>query len=434
VIRTNRTGAVLFLGRFETPAAGRLEGRMNLPNRPRLVLLIVPLLAACARPDAASQPDADSGVVPAGARMAPTGARIEASGFATVERAPPRPYPDEPPPAEDRPQSEAGWYARDLGISEEEAARRQREQHALQPEMERLLGTLRQREADNFTAVRMVHEPDWAYDFYFKHDPERTLARYTSNPRFRAAEARYTRDELEALIRPWTERFTRHRLTSGWGVDDTYGRAEIMMDVTEEAYREIAAREGWGPVPEAVELKFASPVRHPPIEVGARPFVRLLAQNDRGTGIQLTAAGFGRVVLRDGCLFVQRAQGQDQLAYFHRETGLGIDEEGYLVLRNRMTGESQGRVGEWFVWAGPNAIDEEMPMAAELRSRCGSDPIVNIGNPESAYQSRVRVWQIDDLARQRRISRRQAWEMLKRCWVRNDEAQPDRSPSADCNF
>ncbi|HEX9933164.1 MAG TPA: hypothetical protein VGB08_10015 [Allosphingosinicella sp.] len=158
-----------------------------------------------------------------------------------------------------------------------------------------------------------MHEPDWAYVFYFKRDRERTLARYTSNPRFRAAPARYTRGELEALIRPWTERFTKLRLTGGWRVDDTLGRAEIMMNVTEDEYREIAARGGWGPLPDAIELEFASPVRHPPVDEAARPFVRIFAQNDRGTGIQLTAAGFGRIVLRDGCLFVQSGQGRGRI-------------------------------------------------------------------------------------------------------------------------
>jgi hypothetical protein len=367
-------------------------------------------------------------------RLVPKAATIEPSGFATIERAPPIPYPDEPPPAEGRPTSEAGWYAREVGVSEQEAARRQREQQAIRPEFERLLGALRKHEAGNFTAPRMIHKPDWAYVLYFRRDPERTLAKYTSNPRFQAGLAPYTRAELEALIRPWTERFTRHRLTGGWGVDDTYGRAEIMMNVTEEEYRQIAAREGWGQVPDAIELKFASPLTHPPLEEAARPYVRIFPQSDRSTVIQLTAASGGRIVLRDGCLFVQGRGGRAQLAYFHRETGLGIDEGGYLALKDRMTGRSKGRIGEWFTWAGPNEIREDMPMVADLRARCGTAQIINVGNPESTYQSRVRAWEIDDLARRRRISRQRAWEMLKQCWARNDAAQPDASPSGECNL
>lgn len=374
--------------------------------------------------------------VPAQAARAfvPKGATIEPSGFARIMRAPPVPYPEEPPPAENKPTSEAGYYAADLGTSEEEAAQRLRDQAALRPEFERLLGTLRRQEAGNFTAVRMVHKPDWAYVFYFKRDPERTLARYTPNPRFKAALARYTRAELEALIQPWIKRFQGRGLTSGWGVDDTYGRAEIMIDVTEEEFREIAARESWHPVPDAIELSFVAPLAYPPVAEAARPFVRIFPQNSRGGGIQLLALGYGRMILRDGCLFVKGVGGRESLAYFHRETGLGFDEERYLALIDRKTGETRGRIGEWFSSGGPNQISEDMPMVAELRARCGTAPILNFGNPESAHKFRIRAWQIDELARRKRISRERAWEMLKSCWARNDARRPDQPPSGECNL
>lgn len=403
----------------------------------RVLAITGPLLAlsACATvaPEAPppAVPAARASAAPAGS-FTPTGATIGSSGFATVESAPPQPYADAPPPAEDRPTSEAGWYARSIGISEAEAVRRQREQHALRPELQRLIETLRVREAGNFTATRMIHQPDWAYQFFFKRDPAATLARYTTNARFQAQAARFTREELEALIKPWTDRFTKHRLTGGWGIDDTFGRAEIMMDVTEEEYREVAAREGWGAVPAPIELRFAAALRFGPVEAAVQPFVRVFAQNNRSTGIQLTAGASGRIVLRDGCLMVDRPGGVSQLAYFHRETGLGVDEQGYLVLKDRMTGAPRGRIGEWFVWAGPNSVDESMPGLAQLRARCGSAPLNNVGNPESAYQSRVRAWEIDEMARQRRISRQEAWDRLKRCWARNDAAAPNRPPSGEC--
>lgn len=401
-------------------------GRRHWPALPLVVMLVQ---ASCsAAPLTQPQPRE---LAP---RLAPRGATIEPSGFATIERAPPVPYSDEPPPAEGRPTSEAGWYAQSIGVSEQEAARRQSEQQAIRPEFERLLGTLRQHEAGNFTAPRLIHKPDWAYVLYFKRDLERTLAKYTRNPRFRAELARYTRTEIEALIKPWTDRFTKARITGGWGVDDTFGRAEIMINVTEEEYRQIAAREGWGQVPDAIELKFASPLTHLSLEEAARPNVRLFPQSDRSTGIQLLAGATGRIVLRDGCLFVEGSKGQGRLAYFHRETGLGLDEEGYLALKDRMTGESKGRIGEWFSWAGPNEIREDMAMVAELRARCGTAPIANVGNPESAHRFPVRAWEIDDLARRKRISRQSAWELLKRCWVRNDAARPHDAPSAECKL
>ena len=320
-------------------------------------------------------------------QFVPTGARIEASGFATVEQAPSAPVERARP----EPQlTEAGWYARNTGISEAEAAKRQRDQQAIRPEFERLLGQLRAKEAGNFTAPRMVHKPDWAYEFYFKRDPAATLAKYTSNPRFRPAQARYSREELDALLKPWTERFEANRLTGGWGTDETHGIAEVMMVVTEDEYRATAAREGWEPLPDAIKLQFAQPLPFPSVDERARPLIRYFAQNDRSTGIQLTAAGSGHISLRDGCISVGAGKQAPKLAYFHRETGVGIDDEGYLALVNRATGKPAGRLGEDFTWAGPNAIDESWPAVRELRARCGDGEILNVGNPESsaAFEAR----------------------------------------------
>lgn len=354
----------------------------------------------------------------------PTGARIEPSGFATVERAPPLPYPDEPPPAESWP-GEERWYAQIYGLPAAEVRRRQREQQALRPEFERLIALLRVREAGNFTAPRIVHKPDWAYVLYFRRDPDSTLAKYASHPRFKAALARYSHEQLTSLAKPWLDRFAAHKLAAGWGGDASYGVAEITMTVTEEEYREIAEREGWGPVPDGVVLRFSRPLDHPGVLERAKPFVRIFAQNSRGTTFQPEMGISGRITMRDGCLYSGGA-----LAYFHRETGIGIDEQGYLALTDRRTGKSKGRIGEWFSWAGPNRVSEDMPMVRELRRRCGNAPIDNVGNPESAAQFRLRgrAWTIDDLAKRRRISRQRAWELIKQCWARSDAAKPDAPP------
>jgi hypothetical protein len=321
-------------------------------------------------------------------RFVPTGAKIEASGFATIARAPSAPVQRARPEPH---LSEAGWYARDVGISEAEAAKRQREQQAVRPEFERLLVLLRAKEAGNFTAPRMVHKPDWAYEFYFKRDPAATLAKYTSNPRFKPALARYSRDELDALLKPWTQRFEAHRLTGGWGTDETHGTAEVLMVVTQDEYRAIAAREGWEPLPDAIKLEFAKPLPFPSVDEKARPFVRVFAQADRSTGIQLLGAGSGRIYLSDGCIYVGAGKQPPRLAYFHRETGVGIEGQGYLALINRSTGKPAGRLGEDFTWAGPNAVEESWTGVRELRARCGAAEILNVGNPESSAGFNARV-------------------------------------------
>ncbi|HEX8214230.1 MAG TPA: hypothetical protein VF582_02025, partial [Allosphingosinicella sp.] len=233
----------------------------------------------------------------------PTGAAIGSSGFATILQAPSPPYPASPPPPENRPASEAGWYAEAQGISEQEAAKRQQEQAALRPQIERLLQVLRAKEAGNFTAPRMVHQPDWAYVFYFKRDPQATLAKYTRHPRFKAALARYTQAELDALAKPWIERFAAHRLLGGHGSDPTFGEVGVDLVVSEAEFREIAKREDWA-VPGAIKLRFSEAVEGESVPDRLRSVVRIFPHPDRALGATHMAALGGRIVLRDGCLYV----------------------------------------------------------------------------------------------------------------------------------
>jgi hypothetical protein len=362
----------------------------------------------------------------------PTGAVVERSGFATILQAPSPAYPDAPPPAENRPASEAGWYAESQGISEQEAARRQREQQALRPQVERLLRVLRAKEAGNFTAPRMVHSPDWAHVFYFKRDPEATLAKYTSNPRFKAALARYTQAELDALAKPWIERFRAHRLIDGYGSDPTFGEVGVDLNVSEAEFRQIAAREGWV-VPDAVKLRFSQGVEGEALPERLRSLVRIFPHSDRALGATNMAAIGGRIVLRDGCLYVSRPNQPDRLAYFPREMGLTLDEHGYLALKPRASKANvSGRIGEEFMWAGPmGQVPESAPMVAELRQRCGAAPIESISFPQSRHNFRVRPFAIDDYVRARRITRQQAWDEIRACWARQDAGR--ENPHRNCD-
>ena len=313
----------------------------------------------------------------------PTGATIEPSGFATVLKVV---APDYRKLVERQPQfqgAEAEWYARDQKISVAEARKRQDEQNALRPRFERLMAELRAKEKDNYTDARVVHQPDWAYVLFFKRDPDATLARYIRHPRFKAAVAPYTREELDTLIKPWAERFAKTGIVGGYGSDATYGTAEFMLSVTEEEYREIAAREGWGAPPPAIKLGFAGELAAPAVDPRVAPFLRHFASERRATVFQLEALGTGRIILRDGCLRMAGHDGKEALAMFHKETGIGVDPQGYLALIDRRTGKPTGRIGEMFAWGAPNAATEEMPEVVALRAQCGAGPLINVGNPES---------------------------------------------------
>jgi hypothetical protein len=335
-------------------------------------------------------------------RLVPRGAAIESSGFATILHAPSPPFPDTPPPAENRPTNEAEWYAQAQGISVEEAVKRQGEQAALQPQLERLLGLVRAKERGNFTAVRMVHEPDWAYIFYFKREPQKALAKYARHPRFKAALARYAQAELDILAKPWIDRFMAHRLLGGHGSDPTFGEVTIDLVVSEAEFRETAAKEGWR-VPEPLRLRFSQAVEGQALPDRLRTLVRIFPHSDRASGATNQAALGGRIILRNGCLYIARPDRPDNLAYFPREMGLTVDDEGYLALKPRAEAvRISGRIGEEFTWAGPlGPVPENAPRVAELRQHCGEAPVEAISFPESRRNARVRTFAVDEYVRQR---------------------------------
>jgi hypothetical protein len=339
------------------------------------------LLAAACTASPAQSPDMRA--------QLPVGAQAERSGFWTVLTA-----PDSPPGAREPDRgynNELTFYAQLAGVSNAEAAKRMKAQQKTRPEFERLMRTLRTKERGNYTDAELVHRPDWAYRIYFKRNPAATLAKYTKNPRFQARSARYTSAELERLTRPWIERLTAERLTTGYGMNARHGTADIDMVVSREEFEDIARRNGWGKPPAYLNLKFATAPVGPSVDTRVARGMRIFAQGDRNLGATNQAALSGRIVLKDGCLRVVGYDGQEQLAYFAREVGLGLDSAGYLSLHARAaTPRHLGRIGEGFTWAGPVGIDESAPMVAELRQRCGNAPLMHVGIPDSTAMFNAR--------------------------------------------
>ena len=287
--------------------------------------------------------------------------------FTTILSAP----PSVPPPKLPAPAS--------TGYSAETRAAIARQQ-ALLGEFSQLQAKLRIDEKGNYTDARIVHEPDWAYLLFFKNEPQRTLAKYTKNPRFKAAQGRYTQEELHALVAPWAKRFEAEKIVAGYSLDATYGVAEMMMSVSAAEYRAIAARNGWGAPPDAIKLGFSRDLVIPAIDPRAAPLLRGFAYERRATVMQLEAGFSGRIILDDGCLRLESKTGL--LVVFHQETGVGFDADGQLSLINRITGKASGRIGEMLSWAGPNGGTDLIGID-DLKARCGEGPVFNVGNPES---------------------------------------------------
>lgn len=315
-------------------------------------------------------------VLPKGATMVGTAAH------ATIRKVPPSPTGDvKPQRVSYRTVSE--WYAQEEGLPLEEARKRLSEQQGVQPIFQRLEERLREHEPDNYVSARLVHRPDWAYVLYFKRDPEATLRKYSVHPRFKAAKAAYTEAELKALVEPWLKRFAEARIGSTYSPSPAEGRAVIMMTITAAEYRAIAARNGWRDVPAPIQLSFAKEQPFPRVDPRIAPLLRGFASESQATGLQMQRGESGRVVLDDGCLRLEVKGGKKgPLAVFHRETGIGLDAQGYLAIIDRSTGKAKGRIGEMWSWAGPNP-GTGFDGLEELKAACGDGPVVNVGNPES---------------------------------------------------
>jgi hypothetical protein len=223
-----------------------------------------------------------------------------------------------------------------------------------------------------------------------------------------------------------------HRLLGGHGSDPTFGEVMIDLVVSEAEFREVAAKEGWR-IPEPLKLRFSQAVEGQALPERLKTLVRIFPHSDRALGATNQAALSGRIILRNGCLYIARAKQPDRLAYFPREMGLTVDDEGYLALKPRAAAARiSGRIGEEFTWAGPmGPVPENAPMVAELRQQCGQAPVEAISFPESRRNARIRPFAIDEYVRERRISRQQAWDEIRACWRRQDAGQENRHRSCD---
>jgi hypothetical protein len=236
----------------------------------------------------------------------------------------------------------------------------------------------------NFIDARIVRDPKPRYIFQFRRDAAATLARFTSDPRFAAAEGGIPASELRPLLEQWLERFRPHRLGNMAEADPFAGEVRIHTGVTEREYREIAAREGWPEPRPPVKLVFEAPFDDSAsLAADAAPFVRAFPRADREPGIILTGARGGRILLVDGCFRVGGRSGP--FALFARSARLHRDGDGFLAVYGLDGGEVRGaRIGEPVTYGGYPAAAEDEPGVRAIRRHCGGGPVASVGLPVSA--------------------------------------------------
>ncbi|MES2699869.1 MAG: hypothetical protein V4647_09695 [Pseudomonadota bacterium] len=174
---------------------------------------------------------------------------------------------------------------------------------------------------------------------------------------------------------------------SGKGEDDPIAMIDTLLTARE--FDAWVGHNGWQ-VPRHIAWRFQQELRHPEIAPGLAGAVHMWPAATVRTGWQLEAAFTGRITLRDGCVFVSQPGRDEALAWFHTETGLGRDGDGFYTLVNRVSGETMARLGEEMQWAGPNTVDPAQPAVAALRAACGDYEVVGVGNPEALERIYVR--------------------------------------------
>lgn len=382
----------------------------------RQVMALGMLVSACATTQQPSTP------VAAASDHLPTGGLLTATGYLTIREVPSSPYSVDPPPEP----TVVDDFARRT-VSPDPAVRAKAWEDAngtkdFQAELERLRQVLARREPDNFVELRLVRDPAVAAEVWFKHDAARTLARYTSNPLFRPRQGGLTSVEEERLRKLWLDRMEGGQLINMIGVNRIDGVVELGIAVEEPEFRRIAAERGWGLGPE-VKLMFP-PARAPAFtDPKLSKLVRVFARETKAKSIQLLAASTGRIVLEDGCfrLASPRSGERGALVMFGRQTQLGTDEQGYLVLLSE-EGRARYRIGEIGRWGGPNGVDQNDPALRELRQACGDDRVINVAEPESERLAGLPYpdW-VADHARAKALSYREAWKQVIACMKREED-------------
>ena len=354
----------------------------------------------------------------------PTEARREASGYATIGLVPPSALPRTPPPMPTQLDSFARQTA--LGTPEERAQAWDNANGGedFQREFQRLREAIESGEKGNFLEVRLVRDPGVMGEFAFYRDGEATLAKYTQDPRFRAVTTGVDPVALAELDRIWSERMMeRDAAISLLARDPAGGRLELSVGIEEAEFRQLARENGWDLADPRLDFRFAQPRPEPFADPSLASLVRAFPRENVEAAIRLTALGYGRVVLKDGCFRMgdERGRPGETLVMFGRSSQLALDEEGYLVVKS--PGEVAGyRIGEAGAFGGPNGVDEDSEDVRALRKACGSDPIMNVAEPtsERLFGLPDPLWVLD-YAYSKDITYERAWVRVIDCMERQLE-------------
>lgn len=326
----------------------------------RLFHLAIGLIAACLGCDEVSRAEADAALA------------AGAPAYTTVLEAPP--YPPiqhlEPEPLKRSLEDQRWLHAR--GVEERHLP---------------LLRRIKGEEIGNFGGVewRWTDAPEneglgrLTGVVYFLRSPAGTLARYTRDPLFRAAQGDFARTDQERVARGWAERI-------GPDAAAAFGNMavpELRIAIPRAEFEVQIRRKGWTlPVNLALRFDPRAEPDIPAVAADVAPLTRAFPHERRLSGATPDIASFDAVVLRDGCFFIDQPGDADPLVEFPFGVGVHRDAEGYIAFRPRYANDQRrlGRVGTR-LQLGYRA---QRAAPSELKQACGADTLVTVTSVDQA--------------------------------------------------
>lgn len=351
-------------------------------------------------------------------------AQPDPGSYPTIEVAPPMPFLDEPqrPPTRDPRVTTATYYASAYGVTEEEARRRARLQREVVPEISRIRPLIEREQAGNYADIWIEHRPEWRVVVAFARDPEATLLRYTRNPLFVARQVEHSLAELNQAADDAFAQLRRLGIPAAGGVEVMENRVSIGVDVEQDEL-DALIRDGRLRVSPLVRLTGPPALGAEAVSPEAQRFMRVFPRARFRTGMETQELNVGTIVLRDGCLRLDRPGDDDPFAFFGAESGLKLDEAGMLTIYRRDGQALEGHVGEQLVLGGGAGAEiNDSAVLAPIHVACGPGPVAYVGNPHSyaRFRERYSSWEVDQRAEREGIGREEARRQLRACWADQD--------------
>jgi hypothetical protein len=270
---------------------------------------------------------------------------------------------DEPPPGPAL-QADAAEYARQAGVSQEEALRRLR----LQDEFGRLNGLLQNEQSQTFAGSWIQHEPDYRLVMAFTQDGERTLQPYLQGkPWAELVEIKtfsHSLAELKAAQWRAMKIADTLKIPINSGIDERENRVSVVVGNPELFLEEVGA--AGLELPEPVEVVAIDPDNltdrlRGVVETYQGPDGRTIYFPKQAPSNSYMAALLeGRLVLDEsGCLRVEDQSGEARLILWRSDLELQVGDEGVEIL----DGDRQvaARVGEEVLMGGGEGILNAIP-------------------------------------------------------------------------